>query len=163
MLHGKHYTEFIDQINQLEKEEKWEEVEKLLLEIIEVMEKSALQETAYVAPAFYSKLAKIYQKTKQKDKQIKILNRLLIQPNSGSSTAKESVKYLKLLGDLDEDEIKNKLYREYLEHISKSALKTSEKKCYMCGKTVRYLVPKGAEMFRGFCPLCHSSDIIQGQ
>lgn len=79
---GKHYTQYIEHIKQLKRKRNHDEAIKLLLELVCAVEREARVAEElnrgtlwFIAPWYYEQLAIIYQKEKQYDKEIEILER----------------------------------------------------------------------------------------
>lgn len=125
------------------RDKKYEEAEKLLIEIIEEMESTAMNTGEGIAPWFYEKLSGLYRKTKQNEKQIKTIQRFLIQIKAGGSRPKKIFeKYVKLMKATDENKLQRDIYNEYLSNLEKTNLKTTKEKCSNCGNIGVYTVPK---------------------
>jgi hypothetical protein len=163
-------------IGDLIRDKKYEEAEKLLIEIIEEMESSAMNTGEGIAPWFYEKLAGIYRKTKQNEKQINTIQRFLIQIKaSGSRPKKIYDKYVKLMKATDENKLQRDIYNEYLSNLEKTNLKTTRGKCINCGNIGVYPVPKmelyfpeGNQVtyvpeFRTCCAFCCESILVSNR
>jgi hypothetical protein len=83
---GKHYTKYVDDVRYLIKENKLEEAEKLLIELVKVTENEAKRNNYGVAPWYYERLAVIYRKKKDKNSEIRILERFASQKHAPGAT-----------------------------------------------------------------------------
>lgn len=82
---GGGYTDF-DRVNDLIHEEKYDDAIQLLLTMVDATEKEAGKTRAGVAPWSYEKLAIIYRKQKQYQKEVGILERFERQPKAPGVT-----------------------------------------------------------------------------
>lgn len=79
-----HYTDYVERVKQLKAEKRNEEAIKLLLKLVDETEKEVKSqgEGWGVTPWYYEQLAILYQKEKQYDKEVEILERYERQPKA---------------------------------------------------------------------------------
>lgn len=75
MVDGRHFTEHVDEVKRLRREGKDDEAEVLLLRLVDATEAEAAAEGMGVAPWYYEQLAIIYNKRKDFDAEVRILER----------------------------------------------------------------------------------------
>jgi hypothetical protein len=75
LVHGRHYTEYVEQVKQLKREVRYNEAERLLLELVDATEAENRVERRGVAPWYYEQLAIIYRKLGERRKEVEILER----------------------------------------------------------------------------------------
>jgi len=79
LVHGKHYTDYVETVKQLKRRDDLGKAEKLLLRLIQAVEEEAKTEDWVVAPWYYEQLAIIYRKQKATDKELEVLKRFTSQ------------------------------------------------------------------------------------
>lgn len=82
LVRGRHYTTYINEVASLKKQNKFDDAEKLLLELITATENESRAENIGVSPWYYEKLAKLYRKQKEYQKEVEILQRFSKQKHA---------------------------------------------------------------------------------
>ena len=98
---GRHYTEWVETVKALKRENRLDEAEALLLECCVATELEAVQNRwPTPAPWYYSQLATIYRKRKDREDELAILRRYVRE--AGRANAAASTRGSRLLKRLDE-------------------------------------------------------------
>lgn len=72
---GRHYTTYVEDVKALKRAGDYARVEALLLALVQATENEARVNRSAVAPWYYDQLAIVYRKTKQPEKELRILDR----------------------------------------------------------------------------------------
>ena len=83
---GKHFTRYIDTVKELKRKGEYDRAINLLLKLVEATEDESRVEGFGVAPWYYEQLAIIYKKIRDKDNEIKILERFTKQKHAPGVT-----------------------------------------------------------------------------
>jgi hypothetical protein len=86
LYNGRHYTEYVGEVQRLMREDKLDNAEKLLLELVNATENESQNDGCGVAPWYYERLAVLYRKKKDKESEIKILERYARQKHAPGAT-----------------------------------------------------------------------------
>jgi len=94
---GKHFTSYVDTVKKLKRKGEYDLAINLLLKLVEATENESRVKGFGVAPWYYEQLAIIYKKVRDKNNEIKILERFTKQKHAPGVTPAKLCKRLNKL------------------------------------------------------------------